>query len=198
MPHPRPMPSGRLTNPPADHSPGAVRYVASKRYDVTALVAALVQLAFGVADRRVRARWPGHCHRVERPAHSGADGIDLSRHIAGPDAPGQTLHDAGEGLTLYLTEEARLGLDEQRAEHFFALLPYAIALKADEAWEARFDALDDRGAMAGLVTWYRALREQDQDAATLAAIIVPAVVASGNASAAGTATGGGGASAGGW
>lgn len=111
-----------------------------------------------------------------------------------PTVEGRALMDEIDGLKRYLKGEAPLR--EASAEEFVRLLPFAVALDAEEEWRARFDhaALANGGEEAvRFVDWYGAFQASAEQA-TMAAAILP-VVASSSSS---VTTYSGGASAGGW
>ncbi len=124
--------------------------------------------------------------------------------LSAPTAAGRRLMDRIAGLQASLMDETPLPDREATADHFFALLPYAVALDQEDAWRARFasqltapaveaDAGDvDIGA---LLDWYERFRKTSDDA-TLAAALLP--VLAGSSASGGTSGGSSGAAAGGW
>lgn len=96
------------------------------------------------------------------------------------------------GLEKHLRGTGRL--DDSRA--FVRLLPYAVALGAEEPWRKRFDPGEDSTIdedVADVLRWYRDLRYKHDSAAA----IVPIIAATSGATAATSAGASGGASAGG-
>jgi len=79
-------------------------------------------------------------------------------------------------------------------DEFAKLLPYAVALEVEEAWQARFgDRLaDTEGSRAAdVVDWYRRIQEEfDSTAAIVTIIAASAETTSASASAGGASAGG--------
>ncbi|MGK7296750.1 MAG: DUF2207 domain-containing protein [Candidatus Wenzhouxiangella sp. M2_3B_020] len=97
------------------------------------------------------------------------------------------------GLEKHLGGTGPLGTD---ARTFVELLPYAVALEAEEAWRKRFDLGDQPDVdddVADVLRWYREIRAKHDSAAA----IVPIIAATSGATAATSAGASGGASAGG-
>lgn len=106
-------------------------------------------------------------------------GLEVKRQIA--------------GLKHYLENSSAPVRD---ARHFIELLPYAIALDAEEAWRERFEGGDETELECGVdeaLAWYREIRRRHESVAA----IVPVIAAASGASAATSAGASGGASAGG-
>jgi hypothetical protein len=96
------------------------------------------------------------------------------------------------GLKRYFSEAGTIS----DARRFVELLPYAVALDAEEAWRDRFAGADDSGAdrdTAELLAWYREVQRCHDTAAAM----VPIIAAASGATAAAGAGASGGASAGG-
>lgn len=97
-----------------------------------------------------------------------------------------------ESLRLYMSDPSPTTSSD---DEFAKLLPYAVALETEEAWQARFgDRLgDSEGSRAAdVVKWYRKIQEEFDSTAAIVTIIAASTAASASASASG-----GGASAGG-
>ncbi len=132
-------------------------------------------------------------------------GLAYLNYFKAPTRQGRAVMDRIEGLHRYLAEDSPLRESEATVDHFFELLPYAVALDDEEAWEKRFGdhlpSSDENTEMSALLRWYRAIRARDDGAAaTLSAAMIPimaASTASGSSSSSGF-SGGGGGSAGGW
>lgn len=110
--------------------------------------------------------------------------------LKAPTRAGESVRRQIAGLRKYLQNRSRSPGD---AAHFIELLPYAVALECEDAWQARFAGRSmntESGDVLEIVRWYESLREEFNSAAA----IVPIIAASAGATA---ATGAGGASAGG-
>lgn len=119
-----------------------------------------------------------------------------------PTVAGRRIMDQIDGLKAALSSSEPLSRDAAPAEVFLKLLPFAVALDVEEDWQARFgDGLEAEGTTEArrLVAWYQEMRQQEDDMATFAAIIIPIISASSTSSAGTTgATVSAGATAGGW
>jgi hypothetical protein len=105
-------------------------------------------------------------------------GVEVKRQIA--------------GLKHYFAESGSI----RDARRFVELLPYAVALDAEETWRDRFAGADDSGAdrdTAEVLAWYREVQRCHDTAAAM----VPIIAAASGATAATGAGASGGASAGG-
>jgi hypothetical protein len=105
-------------------------------------------------------------------------GVEVKRQIA--------------GLKRYFAEAGTI----RDARRFVELLPYAVALDAEEAWRDRFAGSDETGAdrdTAEVLAWYREVQRSHDTAAAM----VPIIAAASGATAATGAGASGGASAGG-
>lgn len=105
-------------------------------------------------------------------------GVEVKRQIA--------------GLKRYFGESSPVG----ETDRFVALLPYAVALDAEESWRDRFaEAGEDEADRDSveILAWYREVQRHHDSAAAL----VPIIAAASGATAAGGAGASGGASAGG-
>ncbi len=105
-------------------------------------------------------------------------GVEVKRQIA--------------GLKRYFAESGSI----RDARRFVELLPYAVALDAEEAWRDRFAGADETGAdrdTAEVLAWYREVQRCHDTAAAM----VPIIAAASGATAATGAGASGGASAGG-
>lgn len=108
-----------------------------------------------------------------------------------PTQAGLAVQRALAGLRSTLTDPQPLGDDARR---FVRLLPYAVALDAEQAWRDRFSGLDaGDDDIADVVAWYRQLRNQHETVSAL----IPILAASSAARATSVGAAGGGASAGG-
>lgn len=115
-----------------------------------------------------------------------------------PTRAGRGLMDRIAGLRLFLTDASSLPDHAATAEDFVRLLPYAVALDAEEEWAARFANVDtaaDATDLGAVMEWYRAFLET-QTKATITAAVMPAILAASGVTsgAAGTAR----PAAGGW
>lgn len=108
-----------------------------------------------------------------------------------PTRAGVSVRREIEALRLYMSDSspATSSVDE-----FAKLLPYAVALEVEEAWQARFgDRLGDgEGSRAAdVVAWYRKIQEEfDSTAAIVTIIAASAATTSASASAGGASAGG--------
>jgi len=108
-------------------------------------------------------------------------------------------HDSGPEYieTFDTTLEIReSGAPVRDSRHFVDLLPYAVALDAEEAWRERAAGVDDGEAdrdTADVLAWYREVQRCHDTAAAM----VPIIAAASGATAATGAGAAGGASAGG-
>jgi len=108
-----------------------------------------------------------------------------------PTRAGVSVRREIEALRLYMSDPspATSSVDE-----FAKLLPYAVALEVEEAWQARFgDRLaDTEGSRAAdVVDWYRRIQEEfDSTAAIVTIIAASAATTSASASAGGASAGG--------
>ena len=108
-----------------------------------------------------------------------------------PTRAGVSVRREIEALRLYMSDSspATSSVDE-----FAKLLPYAVALEVEEAWQARFgDRLaDTEGSRAAdVVAWYRRIQQEfDSTAAIVTIIAASAATTSASASAGGASAGG--------
>lgn len=116
-----------------------------------------------------------------------------------PTKAGRTAQDRVEGLRRYLADDTPLPSADRDADHFLSLLPYAVALDCEEAWNARFGAdlppSSHRDSQA-LIDWYQSMK-RDEGTNTVMAAVMPAILASGTASGT-TGVSAGGVAGGGW
>lgn len=96
-----------------------------------------------------------------------------------------------EALRLHLTDPSPC---REPADQFARLLPYAVALEAEEQWEARFEGRlgeSDGSTAAEVVAWYRRIQEEfDSTAAIVTIIAASAATTSTTVSAGGASAGG--------
>ncbi|HSO20155.1 MAG TPA: DUF2207 domain-containing protein [Desulfosarcina sp.] len=128
--------------------------------------------------------------------------------LKAPTLAGRRLMDAVEGLKLYMrvAEKERLNLlnpPDRTPEHFEALLPYAMALGVENAWNAQFaDVLakavvDPASGRRPTPSWYRGQTPFSGLASSLGGGFAGAVAASSSAPGSSSGSGGGGSSGGG-
>ena len=128
--------------------------------------------------------------------------------LKAPTLAGRRLMDKIEGLKLYLqvAEKDRLNLlnpPERTPEHFEALLPYAMALDVENAWNNQFAdvltsaALDPGSGRQASPSWYRGHTPLGGLAGSLGSGFAGAVAASSSAPGSSSGSGGGGSSGGG-
>lgn len=108
-----------------------------------------------------------------------------------PTRAGVSVRREIEALRLYMSDSSPA---TSSVNEFAKLLPYAVALEVEEAWQARFGErlADTEGSRAAdVVAWYRRIQEEfDSTAAIVTIIAASAATTSASASAGGASAGG--------